>query len=165
MKETIKKYTISEEETHVGLLEYSEDVNLVLPLNKYFDVVSINEQIDNLKPSSGIKAVTDEVLRRAADLIFDIKKGGRPTASRILVIVTDEKLSGKVSASVVTRPLIDAGVRVYVVTYGDRTDKDDFGEVVPDGDNVEHEEETKDLIKVIPSLVETVTNNIRKRKF
>ena len=126
--------------------------------------MSIDEQIDNLKPSSGIKAVTDEVLRRAADLIFDVKKGGRPTASRILVILTDEKLPGNVPANVVTRPLVDAGVRVYVVTYGDTTDKDDFGEVVPDGDNVEHAEETKHLIKVIPSLVATVTNDIKKRK-
>lgn len=94
MKETIKKFSVSKDETHVGLIEYSDTVSVVLKLNEVFDKDSLNVLVDRVTPSRGSKAVTDKVLADAADVIFSVNKGGRPGARRVLIILTDESLPG-----------------------------------------------------------------------
>ena len=94
VKETIKKLSLSEHETHVGLMEYSDTISVKFKLNDAFDRNSINTLVDNVSPSRGTKAVTDKVLANAANVMFSVNQGGRPGASKVLIILTDESLPG-----------------------------------------------------------------------
>lgn len=63
------------------------------------------------------------------------------------------------------KPLDKAGIRVYVVTTGDKTSKDDYDDVMPDKDNAKHVPNPKNLPDLVPSMVEKIKKDIEKRKF
>lgn len=63
------------------------------------------------------------------------------------------------------KPLNKAGVRVYVVTTGDKVSKDDYEDVVPDKDNAKHVPDPEDLSDLAPSVVNKIKKDIKKRKF
>lgn len=94
VKETIKKLSVSKDETHVGLIEYSDDIRVQLKLDEVFDKDSMNKLVDKVSPSGGMKAATDQVLANAANVIFSVKEGGRSGANKVLVVLTDESLPG-----------------------------------------------------------------------
>ena len=94
VKETIKKLSVSKEETHVGLMEYSDTITVQFKLDNVFDKASMNLLVDGVLPSRGAKAVTDKVLADAANLMFSVTEGGRPGANKVLIILTDERLPG-----------------------------------------------------------------------
>ncbi len=94
VKETIKTFSVSEDETHVGLIEYSDTVSVKFKLNEAFDKDSVNLLVDRVSPSRGTKAVTDKVLANVANMMFDVNQGGRPGANKVLIILTDESLPG-----------------------------------------------------------------------
>jgi predicted RNA-binding protein with EMAP domain len=98
VKETIKKLSLSEHETHVGLMEYSDTIRVVFRLNDVFDRNSMNTLVDNVSPSRGTRAVTDKVLANAANLMFTVNQGGRSGANKVLIILTDESLPGNYSS-------------------------------------------------------------------
>lgn len=94
VKETIKKLSVSKDETHVGLIEYSDAVTVEFKLNDDFDKKSLNLLVDRVSPSRGMKAVTDKVLADAVNVIFSVNQGGRSGANKVLIILTDESLPG-----------------------------------------------------------------------
>jgi hypothetical protein len=66
---------------------------------------------------------------------------------------------------VLVKPLNKAGVRVYVITIGDKVNKDDYEDVVPDKDNANHVRDTRDATNIAPFVVEKIKKDINKRKF
>ena len=98
VKETIKKLSVSKEETHVGVMEYSDAVTVKFKLNQAFDKDTMNLLVDRITPSRGRNAVTDKVLADAVNMIFSVNKGGRPGANKVLIILTDESLPGNLFA-------------------------------------------------------------------
>ena len=98
------KYTISDQETHVGLIEFSSSVRLVSRLDKNNKVKYIKNILSSLQPSGGTSRLTDEVLRVASDRVFSVKDGGRPGASKALVILTHGKSSGDTKLKVSLPP-------------------------------------------------------------
>ena len=165
VKDMIKNYNISQPETHVGLMEFSSKTKVILPLNKTFDSDVIRNEVDRIVPSGGKGTVTDDVLRKAADEVFAVKSGGRPGASKVLIIVTDGKSSGEEPPKRAVKPVKKKGVRVYVVNIGEDTDKDELNDIAPTDKNiypVKTPDEIKD--KVTDKLVEDIEKDIKKRK-
>ena len=72
---------------------------------------------------------------------------------------------GKKPADKLVQPLNKAGVRVYVITTGGRTSKEDYENVVPDEDNAKHVPDPKDLTTIVPSVLEKIKKDIKKRTF
>jgi collagen type VI alpha len=161
---TIDNYTISEPETHVGIIEFSDKANVILPLNKLFEPTSIKDQVQRIIPSGGKETVTDEALRKSADELFDVKSGGRPGASKVLIIVTDGKSTGKEPPKRAVKPLKEKGVRVYVVNIGEDTDKDELKDIVPTDKNIYPVKNPDEVPGVAPKLVEDIGKDIKKRK-
>ena len=161
---TIDNYTISEPETHVGIIEFSDKANVILPLNKLFEPTSIKDQVQRIIPSGGKETVTDEALRKSADELFDVKSGGRPGASKVLIIVTDGKSTGKEPPKRAVKPLKEKGVRVYVVNIGEDTDKDELKDIVPTDENIYPVKNTDEVPGIAPKLVEDIDKDIKKRK-
>ena len=164
VKAMVDNYTISETETHVGVVEFSDEANVILPLNKLFESTSIKDQVQRIIPSGGKDRVTDEALRKSADNVFDAKSGGRPGASKVLIIVTDGKSTGKEPPKRAVKPVKEKGVRVYVVSIGEDTDKDELKDIVPTDENMYPVKNPDEAPSVAPKLVEDIKKDIKKGK-
>jgi hypothetical protein len=134
LKDTIKKildsYTISRSATHVGVIEFSDDSNEKIRLTDSYDKNIIYSKIDGIEQSRGILRVTDEALKMAANRMFSVESGGRPGASRALVLLTAGKSTGQQPLPEAVTPLENRGVRVYVVSVGDKVDKKEIDSIV-----------------------------------
>ena len=73
-------------------------------------------------------------------------------------------LPDKKPAEKLMKPLNKAGVRVYVITTGDDTNKDDYKDVVPDEDNAKHVPNPGDITDVVPSIIDKIKKDIKERK-
>ena len=165
VKMMVDNYTISEPETHVGVIEFSDKANVIFPLNKLFESSSIKDQVQLINPSGGKETVTDEVLQKSADEVFDVKSGGRPGASKVLIIITDGKSTGEEPPKRAVKPVKEKGVRVYVVNIGEDTDKDELKDIVPTEKNIYPVKNTDEVPTVAPKLVEDIDKDIKKRMF
>ena len=160
----IDNYKISQSETHVGVIEFSDQAKVILPLNQIFDAGSIKDEVQRMIPSGGKGTVTDEALRKSADDVFAVKSGGRPGASKVLIIVTDGKSTGKEPPKSAVKPLKEMGVRVYVVKIGKDSDVNELKEIVPTEKNIYSAKTPKETPSVGPKLVENIGKDIKKRK-
>ena len=160
----LDNYNISEGGTHVGVIEFSNQANVVFPLNQLFDSTLIKDQVQRIVSSGGKETVTDEVLRKSANEVFDIKSGGRPGASKVLIIITDGKSTGDEPPKRAVKPVKEKGVRVYVVNIGEDTDKDELEDIVPTEKNIYPAKTTTQLPSIAPKLVENIDKDIKKRK-
>ena len=61
VKEVVNSLVVSPRDSRVGLLEYSNQVNVVFHLSKYTNNKDVVDAIDNVQPSRGIGRVLDEV--------------------------------------------------------------------------------------------------------
>ena len=75
IKKTIDEYTISEDATRVGVMEYSDKVSIEINLKDYHQAWELKDAVDRIKASNNKGAVTDEVLRKAAEEMFITEKG------------------------------------------------------------------------------------------
>ena len=75
IKKMIDEYTISEDATRVGVLEYSDKVSREINLNDFYQTWKLKDAVDNIKASNNKGAVTDEVLRKAAEEMFTPENG------------------------------------------------------------------------------------------
>ena len=160
----LDNYNISESGTHVGVIEFSNQANVVFPLNQLFDSTLIKDQVQRIVSSGGKETVTDEVLRKLANEVFDAKSGGRPGASKVLIIITDGKSTGEEPPKRAVKPVKEKGVRVYVVNIGEDTDKDELEDIVPTEKNIYPAKTTTQLPSIAPKLVEDIDKDIKKRK-
>ena len=165
VKAMIDNYTISEAETHVGIIEFSDKANVILPLNKLFKPTSIKDHVQRIIPSGGKGTVTDEALRKSADEVFDVTSGGRPGATKVLIIVTDGKSTGKEPPKQAVKPVKENGVRIYVVNIGEDTDKDELEDIVPTDENIYPVKNPDEVPDVATKLVEDIKKDIKKREF
>lgn len=163
----LDNFNISEHDTHVGIVEFSDKANIILPLNQLFEPNLVKKKVKAIVPSGGKEKVTDEALQKLADEVFDPKSGGRPGASKVLIIVTNGKSTGKEPPKRAVKPLKEIGVRVYVVNIGEFTDKDELKDMVPTEKNIYRVETPikKDKKPIVaPKLVEDIKDDVKKRK-
>ena len=161
----LDNFTISESETHVGVVEFSNKVNVILPLNELFEPDLVKDKVKDIIPSGGKERVTDKALKKLADGVFDVKSGGRPGASKVLIIVTDGKSTGKEPPKRAIKPLKEKGVRVYVVNIGDETDKNELKDLVPAEKNIyDVKPPIKEKPKVAYKILADINDDIKKRK-
>ena len=71
----IDEYKISEDATHVGVIEYSDKVSVEINLNDFYQAWKLKDAVANIKASNNMGAVTDEVLRKVAEEMFTPEKG------------------------------------------------------------------------------------------
>ena len=160
---SLSSYNISRENTHVGVIEYSDEVSIKLPLHQYFTIKELREAIKNIVPSRGRNAVTDEAFKIAIEDVFSITSGGRPGAAKILVLITDDPstMTADDAASEIVEPLKKTGIQVHVVAIGNRippevlkniTFSDEHVHVVPTPEELPGK--TDDVVDVIDEAVQ-----------
>ena len=163
-KNMIDLYSISEKATHVGVLEYSDKAVVEIKLNDFYKSWELKQAIDRIKSSNKKGVVTDEVLRKAADKIFNSENGARPGAAKVLVILTDDKSTGEEPLGQAVVPLNDKGVRIYVVSIGPNTDQDEIKTIVAGDKNIISTKTTYEVPPLAPVLKKQIEDDIDDRK-
>lgn len=130
VKHSAREHQISEKGPHIGVIEFSDKVDLKIKLSDYYDSSSFVDELSSIKQSYGRNTVTDEVLRMAASEAFKSTSGGRPTAHKRLVILTGSKSTGAEPVQEAVIPVITNGIQVYVVAVGGRVDQKDLEGIV-----------------------------------
>lgn len=99
------------------------------------------------------------------NFILQNLSGGRVSASKVLIIVTDDKSSGKEPMKEAMKPLQDKGVRIYIVNIGTRPDEEETKHIVPDERNILTPKTTDEVPKLAPELAKKITDDTNDRKF
>ena len=158
----LNRYKISEKDTHVGLIEFSSSVKIVSRLNKDNSVSRLKEILTPLQPSKGSTRVTDDVLRVASDKMFDVSSGGRPGASKVLVVLTHGKSSGETSPVDTVKPLKDIGVNVFVINIGPKADPEEAMKIATSEKHVVAVDDPDNTPDAIGNVVDRLAKDLKK---
>ena len=164
-KNVLKRFKISKSATHVGLIEFSNEVTPVLPLNELYDPNEIREVIDKIKPSGGDGTATDKLLKEAVNVMFAVPAGGRADAAKVLIVITDSTSTGKEPLKEAVKPVKDKGIRVYVVAVGDKTNPDELRDITPSDKDVTKVKSPEDAPQVSDKVVNGIQRAIKERKY
>ena len=168
LKETVKriieKQRISPLDTHVAVVEYSDRPSVQIYLGDTFDRKELNERLDLIPPSLGQNAIVEKALDVIAKDVLSVAKGGRPGAAKILVILSDGDSSEVKRLENAANQLKDSGVKVYVVSIGDRTDPDGIMGVVTTSENIFVTPDASKTPSVGPELGNKIKNDVKKGK-
>ena len=157
-------YTISEPGTHVGIVEYSDEPSMKLPLNETFDENSINTVVDEMTPSEGESANLDKALEKSVDKMFGVALGGRPSAKKILVVIAASNTTAKEALKKAAKPLKERGVRIYVIALDD-ADPEVLSELVPDKKKIKKVKDKNKLPKLHEEISTLIDDDLIKSKY
>lgn len=164
-KNVLKRFKISKPAAHVGLIEFSDEITPVLPLNELYDQNEIKEVIDKIKPSGGDGTATDKVLKEAVNVMFAVPAGGRADAAKVLIVITDSTSTGKEPLKEAVKPVRDKGIRVYVVAIGDKTNPAELRDTTPSDKEFTKVKSPDDAPKVADKLVEGIQRAVKEGKY
>ncbi|XP_016101723.1 collagen alpha-6(VI) chain-like [Sinocyclocheilus grahami] len=95
MKLVIDKFEIGLDKEHVAVVQYGTDPKEEFSLNTFNDKAVLLQEIRNIKQMNG-KANTGKALKEVLQS-FDISKGGRCSALKFLIVLTDGESSDDVA--------------------------------------------------------------------
>ena len=160
-KNIIDKYSISKHGTHMGIIEYSDEINVKIPLGTTHDASQLKRLVNNITPSRGTQRFTAQAIKNVAKQVFPASFGGRLGAQRVLIVISTGPISDTDDIDKAMDETKKAGVSVFVVTVKDS--KDDAGKIVPD-DNVVPVKTIDDLPSAADQLDKTIKDSIEKSK-
>ena len=137
MTDTVKSLLQRYDSSNIrfGLLEYSEDVNIVVDLKNETDAAGMKAELAVIAPSVGLSAL-DRALEAAKNMFFEA--GDRKDADRVLVVMTDKNsLVDEEEIIGATKPLEKMAVKIIPVVIGDKVDPTNFKFVAPKGNIIE----------------------------
>ena len=162
VKNMMDEYTISEPGTHVGIVEYSDEPIITIRLQDWFDEDTIKGVVNVMRASGGKTANLDRALEEAADKMFSVAMGGRPSAKKILVVIAASNTTAKEALKKASKPLKERGVRVYVIALGDEADPEILKEITPDETKVKKVKDKKKLPKLAEEMANLIDDDLIK---
>ena len=162
IKNMIGEYKISEQGTHIGIVEYSDEPSIKLRLDEMFDEILINNLTDHMKPSGGESGNLDKALEGSVDTTFSVALGGRPSAKKILVVIAASNTTAKEALKKAANPLKERGVRIYVVPVSRESDPETLVLLVPNEENPPKKVKTPLLPDFAKELSTIVDDDISK---
>ena len=152
----LDRYKISEEDTHVGVLEFSDSTTTEIRLDAAYDVATLKKIVSEIRPSEGEKVNIDKALHEAGRM-FTVKHGGRAGYPKILLLISGSKSDGAEPLKESVQPLKEEGIQLVVITVGNNTDPE-LPTVTPYVDKVDDPEDlpekADDLVDKINKVVE-----------
>ena len=162
VKSTIDKFQISESETHVSVVEYSDEPTVVITFNDYTSPDRLKEAVDRIQPSRGEGVVTDRALRLLASDVFKPGRGSRHGVPKVVMVLTGSKSTGSEPLKDAAKPLLDRGARVYVIYSGKKADPDLRNITTNGKDGVTTVSEEDDLSQVGGNIARQIVSSVEK---
>lgn len=149
----------------MSILEYSDKPTIVFRLDKTYEAEELKLLVDKMEPSGGSGAVTGDAIAQAGKKLFGVSNGGRPTASKVLVVITDSSSTSELPPREAIEPLKGAGVITYVVSIEGKPSSQEAKEITEPG-NVITPDDKDDLPDEATTIVKKINEKIHeKRKF
>ncbi|KAI8484389.1 Signal peptide, CUB and EGF-like domain-containing protein 2, partial [Branchiostoma belcheri] len=153
LKEFVKRLTtqfdFGQGAIRLGILQYSTAVTTVFSLNSYYTLEDINTAVDDMIYNGG-GTNTHLALYELVNNAFSVENGGRPTASKVAVVITDG-----MSTQPITRAVQDvkaAGIIVYTMGVGTGTDQSELQQIASSPDRVSSAPNYDSLLTMTGSL-------------
>jgi uncharacterized protein YegL len=163
-KSVVDKYGVSKSGPHIAVVEFSKEPAIAIRLDDHFEAASLKRAIDNIKPSGNLQVRTDEALTVVVNEVFSLKSGGRPSAPKIVILVTDDESTGDRSLEEVNKEAERQGARVLVVTIGPNVDRNDLKKLVPKDNHVINVPDVDDLDNITSHVVDVIKADTKERK-
>ena len=154
-------HIISQLDTHVSVVEYSDEATVQIYLNDTYDGKELNTRINRIVSSKGANAMVHKALEEVNN-VFSVNNGGRPGAAKAVVILTDGDSSSLSDLEAASKLLKDSGTRIYVVRIGDKTDQDIVVKVVSVPEDVFPVVDPSVLPNVGPRVSEKIKTDVKK---
>lgn len=88
VSEIIGAFSVSERDTHIGVVVFSTDARFSIPLTRYYDKRELQSQVKQLNYIGGFTN-TAEALQVTREECFSTANGNRRSAPDLAIIVTD----------------------------------------------------------------------------
>ncbi|XP_027131185.1 collagen alpha-6(VI) chain isoform X3 [Larimichthys crocea] len=111
MKSVISKSVISQDEVHVGVMQFSTIQQLQFPLDRYYSKDEMLQSMDEMQQIGG-GTHTGEAITKVSQY-FDASRGGRPDLRQRLVVITDGEAQDQVKGPAAA--LRAKGVIIYAI--------------------------------------------------
>lgn len=146
-------YSVSPSETHVGLVQFSDNGKTVLRLDRGVNVDAVKAAVSQLQRQGGSRR-TDNALRYIDNDVLSSSGGSRFGADKVLVILTTGKtsLDGASEVSRMAGNLKSSGVQIIVVGLGKDVDPTEIDTIASGGNKVIVVDDGGDLPFVLGDL-------------
>ncbi|NXF40995.1 ITA2 protein, partial [Nyctibius bracteatus] len=144
LKKFVQGLDIGLNKTQVGLIQYANDPRVVFNLNTYQTKDEVVKAMEGTFQKGGDLTNTFEAIDNARQHAFSAESGGRPTATKVMVVVTDgESHDGSNLKTVIGKCKKDNITRFGIAVLGYL---------------IRHELDTKNLIKEIKGIASHPTD-------
>ena len=125
LRNSLKSYTISPTETHIGLMQYGNGAMVKLSLKYGFTESSFVNSVSELELTGGPRQM-QKAIRKVASVMFTASDGSRSGSSKVLILLTTGKNypAGKSDLPKAAKKLKEKGVKVIVVKIGNENNPD-----------------------------------------
>lgn len=132
-KQLVDIFDISPDHTRVGVIEYSDGVHPVIPLNNSYDKETLKTRIGELQRLTG-GTNTGSVIKYITQHAFD-KKVARPNVAHVTVILTDgQSKDPRVTAAEAAKARAK-GIYVFAIGIGKSADNTELNAIASDPDD------------------------------
>ena len=160
----LDSYEISEKGTHIGVVEFSENAQVVIPFDLTFDREEIERRLNQTEPSNKKARNADVAFELAKKKLFSTAGGSRLGFPRVVIFVTSGKSTGRTPMKDVVEPFRNEGIRVYVVAVGNQTDPVENVDTASDEDGVVQTDEPEGLPDMTSKILDKISRDSRKSK-
>ena len=138
MKALAATFGVSEDAGRAGVVTFSYYTEHSIKLNDHTDLASFSDAVDKI-PLMGSTTRIDKALRMSQKDMFSLTNGGRPTAGKLLIVLTDGSQTqdaGAEDPGDVAEELRKAGIRVIAVGIGKGVNNTELAHIAGDATNV-----------------------------
>eukprot|EP00794_Sanderia_malayensis_P005383 gene5383-6056_t len=133
IKDIAKRFIISSDNAHIGMVYMNKDSVSTIQLNQAVDIGGFHKAVDGLKFKQGQASIGD-MLKATYSKLFSSKKGARSTVPQILVLLTSEDDPDKVSGAV--NLYREANIKIIVISVGKNLKKVKLLQIVDGKDDL-----------------------------
>lgn len=125
IKNLVKAFHISQQGTHVGLVLYGDDSELIFNLNDYFSLTDLNHALSKIKLPKKKKRYVGKGLKYVKDNVF--AKHGRSGVPKVIILLQNDK--SKDGIEDISQAIRKDGVKIFAVGYGNKKVKGQLKEI------------------------------------
>lgn len=164
VKAVADSFTLAHDQAIVGVITYSDNAKLDIPLGKYMSAERFKLEVDRIPYILGRTRI-DKALKLATTDFFGKNGRSRPGFPKIMIILTDGVQTPDPDAIALDQaviPLRRAGVRVFAVGIGGHTRPSELRLMVERPDDVFMAADFDDLLKKTYQIAERTCQEIER---
>jgi len=152
VKDVIGIFTISEQGTHVGLLEYASEASIKIYFDDYFETGELLEFVETLTQAQGGSTNIGRGLEKTLDL-FSSDNGMRDKVEKLFIFFTDGTNTDRnEDLTQYTRKIKNKGITTIAVGVGSDTNATELATIASSKNNVFRLDEFEELKLIIENL-------------